>query len=277
MVFATMSIAALSTGVWAHHMFTTGVVLLPFFSLLSYLIAVPTGIKFFNWIGSMWGGQLSFHTPMLFSIGFLFAFLMGGVTGVLLASPPVDFMTHDTYFVVAHFHQVLIGTAVFAGFAGFYFWYPKMFGRMLSDRLGKWHFWGLFIGFWLTFMPQYLVGLYGMPRRVADYRPDNGWTGLNVISTVGAFIIGASFLFFLVNLYTSWRNPVPAGDNPWDGHALEWFTSSPPPHHNYTHLPPIRSERPTWDYNHPEHRTLVTHSKRSPGPSDDKEPVGAPS
>ena len=176
MVFATMSIAALSTGVWAHHMFTTGVVLLPFFSLLSYMIAIPTGIKFFNWIGTMWGGQLSFQTPMLFSIGFLFAFLMGGVTGVLLASPPVDFMTHDTYFVVAHFHQVLIGTAVFAGFAGFYFWYPKMFGRMLRDNLGKLHFWGLFIGFWVTFMPQYVLGLDGMPRRVAAYLPTNGWT-----------------------------------------------------------------------------------------------------
>ncbi len=262
MVFATMSIAALSTGVWAHHMFTTGVVLLPFFSLLSYLIAVPTGIKFFNWIGTMWGGQLSFQTPMLFSIGFLFAFLMGGVTGVLLASPPVDFMTHDTYFVVAHFHQVLLGTAVFAGFAGFYFWYPKMFGRMLRESLGKLHFWGLFIGFWVTFMPQYVVGLDGMPRRVAAYLPSNGWTTLNVISTVGAFIIGASFLFFLANLWVSWRNPIPAGDNPWDGHALEWFTSSPPPHHNYTHLPPIRSERPTWDYNHPEHRK---HTRRGHG------------
>ena len=261
MVFATMSIAALSTGVWAHHMFTTGVVLLPFFSLLSYMIAIPTGIKFFNWIGTMWGGQLSFQTPMLFSVGFLFAFLMGGVTGVLLASPPVDFMTHDTYFVVAHFHQVLIGTAVFAGFAGFYFWYPKMFGRMLRESLGKLHFWGLFIGFWVTFMPQYVVGLDGMPRRVAAYLPSNGWTTLNVISTVGAFIIGVSFLFFLINLWVSWRNPIPAGDNPWDGHALEWFTSSPPPHHNYTHLPPIRSERPTWDYNHPEHRTIHTGSR----------------
>ena len=180
---------------------------------------------------------------------------MGGVTGVLLASPPVDFMTHDTYFVVAHFHQVLIGTAVFAGFAGFYFWYPKMFGRMLREGLGKLHFWVLFIGFWVTFMPQYVLGLDGMPRRVAAYLPSNGWTTLNVISTVGAFIIGASFLFFLVNLWVSWRDPIPAGDNPWDGHALEWFTTSPPPHHNYTHLPPIRSERPTWDYNHPEHRT----------------------
>ena len=279
MVFATMSIAALSTGVWAHHMFTTGVVLLPFFSLLSYLIAVPTGIKFFNWIGTMWGGQLSFQTPMLFSIGFLLIFLVGGVTGVLLASPPVDFMTHDTYFVVAHFHNVLIGTAVFAGFAGFYFWYPKMFGRMLREGLGKLHFWFLFIGFWVTFMPQYLLGLHGMPRRVASYAPDTGWTALNVISTLGAYIIGFSFLFFLVNLVVSWRKPVPAGPNPWDGHGLEWFTSSPPPHHNYTHLPPIRSERPTWDYNHPEHRTVVhkPKDKKSTSPKGDKQTVGAPS
>ena len=280
MVFATMSIAALSTGVWAHHMFTTGVVLLPFFSLLSYLIAVPTGIKFFNWIGTMWGGQLSFQTPMLFSIGFLLIFLVGGVTGVLLASPPVDFMTHDTYFVVAHFHNVLIGTAVFAGFAGFYFWYPKMFGRMLREGLGKLHFWFLFIGFWVTFMPQYLLGLHGMPRRVASYAPDTGWTALNVISTLGAYIIGFSFLFFLVNLVVSWRKPVPSGPNPWDGHGLEWFTSSPPPHHNYTHLPPIRSERPTWDYNHPEHRTVVhkPKDKKSTAPNKgDKQTVGAPS
>ena len=279
MVFATMSIAALSTGVWAHHMFTTGVVLLPFFSLLSYLIAVPTGIKFFNWIGTMWGGQLSFQTPMMFSIGFLLIFLVGGVTGVLLASPPVDFMTHDTYFVVAHFHNVLIGTAVFAGFAGFYFWYPKMFGRMLREGLGKLHFWFLFVGFWVAFMPQYLLGLHGMPRRVASYAPDTGWTTLNVISTLGSYIIAFSFLFFLVNLVVSWRKPVPAGPNPWDGHGLEWFTSSPPPHHNYTHLPPIRSERPTWDYNHPEHRTVVhkPKDKKSTSPKGDKQTVGAPS
>jgi len=252
MVFATMAIAALSTGVWAHHMFTTGVVLLPFFSLLSLLIAVPTGIKFFNWIGTMWRGQLSLKTPMLFSLGFLFAFLMGGVTGVMLASPPIDFFTHDTYFVVAHFHQVLFGTAVFAGFAGFYYWFPKVWGRMLNDGLGKWHFWLTFIGFWLTFMPQYGVGLKGMPRRVASYPADLGWQIYNQLSTIGAFIIGLGFLLLLINLLISWRNPVPAGDNPWDGHTLEWFTSSPPPHHNFTHLPPIRSERPTWDYNHPE-------------------------
>jgi cytochrome c oxidase subunit I len=252
MVFATMAIAALSTGVWAHHMFTTGAVLLPFFSFLSLLIAVPTGIKFFNWIGTMWHGQLVFTTPMLFSVGFLLAFLMGGVTGIMLASPPIDFFTHDTYFVVAHFHQVLVGTAVFAGFAGFYYWYPKMFGRMLDDTLGKWHFWLLFIGFWVTFMPQYVVGLLGMPRRVASYPSNLGWQSYNVVSTVGAFIIAVSFAIMLWNLWKSWRKPVPAVDNPWDAHTLEWFTTSPPPHHNYTHLPPIRSERPTWDYNHPD-------------------------
>jgi cytochrome c oxidase subunit 1 len=257
MVFATMSIAALSTGVWAHHMFTTGAVLLPFFSLMSLLIAVPTGIKFFNWIGTMWRGQLHFTTPMLFCIGFLFAFLMGGLTGVMLASPPIDFATHDTYFVVAHFHQVLFGTAVYAGFAGFYYWYPKFFGRMYRENLGKWHFWLLTIGFWVTFMPQYVLGLHGMPRRVASYPSDVGWTGLNQVSTAGAYLIGISFVFMLVNLWVSWRKPIPAGDNPWDAHTLEWFATSPPVHHNFERLPPIRSERPVWDFHHPDAITVV--------------------
>jgi cytochrome c oxidase subunit 1 len=264
MVFATLSIAALSTGVWAHHMFTTGVVLLPFFSLLSLLIAVPTGIKFFNWIGTMWRGELQFSAAMLFCIGFLFAFLMGGVTGVMLASPPIDFFTHDTYFVVAHFHQVLFGTAVFAGFAGIYYWYPKFFGRMLRENLGKWHFWLMFIGFWVTFMPQYILGLLGMPRRVAVYPSNLGWQSYNIVSTVGAFIIAASFAILLWNFWVSWRHPIPCGDNPWDAHTLEWFTTSPPPHHNYTHLPPIRSERPTWDYHHPDAPAIPHGEGRNP-------------
>jgi cytochrome c oxidase subunit 1 len=270
MVFATMAIAALSTGVWAHHMFTTGTVLLPFFSLLSLLIAVPTGIKFFNWIGTMWRGQIKFDVPMLFCVGFLFAFLMGGLTGVMLASPPIDFATHDTYFVVAHFHQVLFGTAVFAGFAGFYYWYPKFTGRMLREWMGKTHFWLMFIGFWVTFMPQYKLGLEGMPRRVATYVPGLGWQLLNQISTVGAFFIAVSFLFLLANVWVSWRKPVAAGDNPWDGHTLEWFATSPPVHHNFERLPPVRSERPVWDFHHPD-ALAITHTN---GNGKVREPVG---
>jgi cytochrome c oxidase subunit 1 len=254
MVFATMAIAALSTGVWAHHMFTTGTVLLPFFSLLSLLIAVPTGIKFFNWIGTMWGGQIQFTTPMLFSIGFLFAFLLGGLTGVMLASPPIDFATHDTYFVVAHFHQVLIGTTVFAGFAGFYFWYPKFFGRMLNETLGKLHFWFLFIGFWLMTMPQYVLGLEGMPRRVANY-PDlpGNVTTLNVISTVGSWLLALSVLMFFWNVYVTWRyGEKVTEEDPWGfASSLEWATSCPPPRHNFYRIPRIRSERPAFEAHYP--------------------------
>ena len=252
MVFATISIAALSTGVWAHHMFTTGTVLLPFFSGMSYLIAVPTGIKFFNWIGTMWKGQIEYKTPMLFCMGFLITFLMGGITGIMLASPPIDFATHDTYFIVAHFHQVLFGSAVFAGFAGLYYWYPKITGRMMHEKPGHIQFWLTFIGVSLTFIPQYALGLDGMPRRIADYASNTGWGTLNAVSSIGAAVLGLSMLFMIYNFYISWAKPIPAGDNPWDGHTLEWATTSPPPHHNYYSIPPIRSERPTWDLNHPE-------------------------
>ncbi|MHB8246280.1 MAG: cytochrome c oxidase subunit I [Acidimicrobiales bacterium] len=259
MVFATISIAALSTSVWAHHMFTTGTVLLPFFSLMSYLIAVPTGIKFFNWIGTMWRGSIRFDTPMLFAVGFLVVFLFGGVTGIFLASPPVDFAMHDTYFVVAHFHEVLFGTVVFGGFAALTYWYPKYTGRMLNDFLGKISFWLMFIGFWVTFMPQYLLGEKGMPRRIAEYLPSAGWTTLNRISTVGAYLLFLSVLVMVINIVEAWRRPVPAGDNPWDAQTLEWATSSPPPHHNFYWIPPIRSERPLWDHNHPGHLTEKEH------------------
>src|SRR6266496_2795051 len=192
LVAATIAIAALSMSVWAHHMFATGQVLLPFFSFLSFLIAVPTGMKFFNWIGTMWRGSITFETPMMFARGFLVTFLLGGLSGVLLASPPIDFHVSDSYFVIAHFHYVLFGTIVFAVFAGVYFWFPKMFGRMLDDRLGKVHFWLTFLGFHTTFLVQHWLGAEGMPRRYADYLATDGFTLLNTISTIGAFVLGAS-------------------------------------------------------------------------------------
>ncbi|GGO76587.1 aa3-type cytochrome oxidase subunit I [Nonomuraea cavernae] len=253
LVGATIAIAGLSMTVWAHHMFPTGQVLLPFFSFMTFLIAVPTGVKFFNWIGTMWRGHLSFETPMLFSIGFLVTFLLGGLTGVILASPPLDFHISDTYFVVAHFHYVVFGTVVFAMFAGFYFWWPKMTGKMLDDRLGKVHFWTLFVGFHTTFLVQHWLGAIGMPRRYADYSPGDGFTALNEISSVGAFLLGASTLPFLYNVWKTARHaPKVTLDDPWGYcNSLEWATSCPPPRHNFTSMPPIRSERPAFDLHYP--------------------------
>ena len=254
LVFATISIGALSMAVWAHHMYATGAVLLPFFSFLSFLIAVPTGVKFFNWIGTMWRGSITFETPMLFSLGFLITFLFGGLTGVLLASPPIDFHVTDSYFVVAHFHYVLFGTVVFATFAGIYYWFPKFTGRMLDERLGRLHFWTLFVGFHTTFLVQHWLGTKGMPRRVADYGPHDGFTTLNTISTIGAFIIGTSTLPFLYNVWRSLKFGEKAvGDDPWGfGNSLEWVTSCPPPRHNFVTLPRIRSERPAFDLHYPQ-------------------------
>jgi cytochrome c oxidase subunit 1 len=253
LIFATLSIAALSVVVWAHHMYATGAVLLPFFAFTTFLIAVPTGIKFFNWIGTMWRGQLTFETPMMFSIGFLITFLLGGLTGVLLAAPAIDFHVSDTYFVVAHFHYVLYGTIVFATFAGIYFWFPKMTGRMLDEPLGKFHFWATFIGFHLTFLVQHWIGNEGMPRRYADYLPSDGFTTLNMVSSIGAFVLGASTLPFLWNVFRSYRyGEVVTVDDPWGYcNSLEWATSCPPPRHNFTELPRIRSERPAFELHYP--------------------------
>ncbi|MGE5829936.1 MAG: cytochrome c oxidase subunit I, partial [Micromonosporaceae bacterium] len=249
LIAATIGIAALSMSVWAHHMFATGQVLLPFFSFLSFLIAVPTGIKFFNWIGTMWRGQITFETPMLFAIGFLVTFLFGGLSGVLLASPPIDFHVSDSYFVVAHFHYVLFGTIVYAVYAGVYFWFPKMTGRMMDERWGKIHFWLTTIGFNTTFLVQHWLGANGMPRRYFDYLPSDNWTTLNMISTFGAFIIGISTLPFLYNLWKSYRaGRVVEVDDPWGhGNSLEWATSCPPPLRNFDRMPRIRSERPAFD------------------------------
>jgi len=253
LIYATIAIAVLSVAVWAHHMYATGAVLLAFFSFTTFLIAIPTGIKFVNWIGTMWKGKITFETPMLFAIGFLVTFLFGGLTGVLLASPPIDFHVSDTYFVVAHFHYVLFGTIVFATYAGIYFWFPKMTGRMMDETLGKVHFWTTFIGFHLTFLVQHWLGNEGFPRRYVDYQPQDGFTVLNSISSVGAFVLGASTLPFIWNVFKSYRyGRVVTVDDPWGfGNSLEWATSCPPPRHNFTELPRIRSERPAFELHYP--------------------------
>ncbi|MGH3516040.1 MAG: aa3-type cytochrome oxidase subunit I [Haloechinothrix sp.] len=262
LVFATLAIAALSVAVWAHHMYATGAVLLPFFSFMTFLIAVPTGVKFFNWIGTMWKGKLSFESPMLFSVGFLVTFLFGGLTGILLAAPAIDFHVSDSYFVVAHFHYVLYGTIVFATFAGIYFWFPKITGRMMDEPLAKLHFWTTFIGFHGTFLVQHWLGNEGMPRRYADYLSSDGFTTLNTISTIGAYILGASTLPFIWNVFKSYRfGEIVRVDDPWGyGSSLEWATSCPPPRHNFTELPRIRSERPAFELHYP-HMVERMHSE----------------
>jgi cytochrome c oxidase subunit I len=266
LVLATIAIGALSLSVWAHHMYGTGQVLFPFFAFLSFLIAVPTGIKFFNWIGTMWRGQITFETPMLFAIGFLVTFLLGGLSGVLLASPPIDWHVTDTYFVVAHFHYVLFGTIVFAVFGGVYFWFPKMFGRMLDERLGRVHFWLTMVGFHTTFLVQHWLGNEGMPRRYADYLAMDGFTTLNMVSTIGAFILGVSTLPFLWNVWKSYKyGPTVEVDDPWGyGNSLEWATSSPPPLRNFHRMPRIRSERPAFDAKFPHLAASVTPSTMEP-------------
>lgn len=254
LIGATISIAALSVTVWAHHMFTTGAVMLNFFSFMTMLIAVPTGVKFFNWVGTMWRGSVTFETPMLFTLGFLTTFLFGGLTGVILSSPVLDFHLSDTYFVVAHFHYVIFGTVAFEMFAGFYFWWPKMFGYKLSEKLGVWHFWILMIGFHTTFLIQHWLGVMGAPRRYVNYLAEDNFDWMNQISTVGAFILGFSTLPFILNVVLSaLKNERVTVDDPWGyGASLEWATSCPPPRHNFHSLPRVRSERPAFDLHHPE-------------------------
>ncbi|MGN5237133.1 aa3-type cytochrome oxidase subunit I [Rhodococcus sp. SJ-3] len=274
LVYATIAIAALSVAVWAHHMYATGAVLLPYFAFMTFLIAVPTGVKFFNWIGTLWRGQITFETPMLFALGFLITFLFGGLTGIILASPSLDFHVHDTYFVVAHFHYVLFGTIVFATYSGIYFWFPKMTGRMMDERLGKWHFWLTFVGFHTTFLVQHWLGNEGMPRRYADYLPSDGFTTLNAISTIGAFIVGASTLPFVWNVFKSYRyGQVVTVDDPWGyGNSLEWATTCPPPRHNFTELPRIRSERPAFELHYP-HMSERMRAEAHVGPGSHKREV----
>lgn len=253
MVFALLAIGALSMAVWAHHMFVTGAVLLPFFSFMTFLIAVPTGMKFFNWVGTMWKGHITWDTPMIWAMGFMGTFLFGGMTGVMLAAPALDFQLAESYFLIAHFHYTIFGTVVFSAFAGVYFWFPKMTGRMLDERLGKIHFWLTFIGFHGTFLIQHWVGNMGMPRRYADYLESDGFTIFNQISTVFSFILGASVIPLVWNVFKSYRyGEIVTVDDPWGyGNSLEWATSCPPPRHNFNSLPRIRSERPAFELHYP--------------------------
>jgi len=249
MVFSGAFIAFLGFGVWSHHMFATGMGPFAdsFFAISTMLIAVPTGVKIFNWIGTLWGGSLQFKTPLYFAVGMVAMFIIGGLSGVMHASPPADLQQTDTYFVVAHFHYVLFGGAIFGLTAGAYYWFPKMFGRMLSEGLGKLHFWLMFIGFNVTFFPMHFLGLNGMPRRVYTYPAGLNFEFWNQVQTWGSLLLGLSFVIFLVNLFKTMRKPADAPADPWRGATLEWLIPSPPQEFNFAEVPPVNSSTPAWD------------------------------
>jgi cytochrome c oxidase subunit 1 len=254
MVAATVAIGFVSMSVWAHHMFTMGMASYSnaFFVLTTMAVGVPTGIKIFNWIGTMWGGKIRYATPMKFCLAFLFQFLVAGLTGIMQAAAPFDWQLSHSYFVVAHFHYVIVGGILFALFGAFYYWYPKMAGKMLDERLGGWHFWLFLIGFHLTFDFMHIPGILGMPRRIYTYEPGRGWEFWNLILTIGVIFQGAGVLCFVVNLIKSYFRGAPAGNDPWDAWTLEWAASSPPPAYNFAVIPEVRSRRPLWDLKHPE-------------------------
>ena len=264
-VLSTVGIGFYSLLVWAHHMFTVGLsnVLLGFFMVSSMIIAIPTGVKIFNWIATIWRGNIRFDTPMLFALGFVGLFTIGGLSGIFLAAVPIDFQAHDSYYVVAHLHYVLFGGSIFGIFAGLYYWWPKMFGRLLDERLGKWHFWLLFIGFNLAFFPQHLLGLEGMPRR-STRTTAAGWETYNLISTIGSYVMAVGILVFLFNVIKTRRRPGSRAPNdPWLGDTLEWYTTSPPPPHNFDSVPYVTSSRPLRDLR----RRIWEREQPSSGPA----------
>jgi len=254
MVAASVAIMFVSLSVWAHHMFTVGMTSVSnaFFTLSTMLVGVPTGIKIFNWIATLWGGRIRFTTPMLFCIAFLFQFLIAGLTGIMLSVSPWDWQLHNSYFVIAHFHYVLVGAVVFCIFGALYYWYPKATGHLMSETLGKWHFWLFTIGFHITFDTMHILGLLGMPRSIYTYQPDRGWSFINLVVSIGGLVQGVAVLIFAYNFIVSyWRGEI-AGDDPWDAWTLEWATSSPPPPYNFEELPEVHSRRPLWDLKHPD-------------------------
>ena len=254
MVAASVCIAFVSLSVWAHHMFTVGMSAVgnTFFALSTMIVGIPTGIKIFNWLATLWGGKIRFTVPMCFSLAFLFQFLIAGLTGIMLAVAPFNWQLHNSYFVVAHFHYVIVGAIVFMVFAGFYYWYPKVTGHLLNERLGQLHFWLFLIGFHLTFDVMHIPGILGMPRQIYTYEADRGWGPFNLLSTIGAFIQAIAVAIFVVNLVTSLFRGKVAGPDPWDAWTLEWTTSSPPPPYNFDVEPVVSSARPLWDLKHPE-------------------------
>ncbi len=268
-IFSGIVIGFMGWGVWSHHMFTVGLgnVANSVFAITTMLIAVPTGVKIFNWMGTMWGGSIRFSTPMLFAVGFVAMFILGGLSGVTHASPPADAQQQDTYYIVAHLHYVLFGGSIMGILAGIYYWFPKMTGRMLNDNLGKLHFWLLMLGANLTFFPMHILGLVGMPRRVYTYSAVSGFEAYNLLQTVGAFILAASFLIFLHNVFSSLKKGERAGADPWDGRTLEWTIASPPPHYNFVEIPTVHSREPAWDlkYGHDSEGAVPIERSDAPG------------